>query len=69
MKTQPTNSESIVSTKVANVAVYVHNGRIDEALRRFKKKMEKAEILDIYKEHQAYIKPSDKKHQKNQKRK
>ena len=57
------------TAKKGLVAVYVTNGRIDEALRKFRKRVEKYEVLDIYKEKQAYIKPSDKKHQKNRTKK
>jgi ribosomal protein S21 len=68
MKTQHSNTQT---KKVANLAIYLTNpSKIDEAIRRFKKKVEKYEILDIYKEKQFYSKPSDIKHrQKNKKKK
>ena len=40
------------------VAVDVIDGRVDDAIRKFKKKMEIAKILDEYKRNQYYIKPS-----------
>lgn len=65
MKIQRTNNFS----KKVNVAVYVIDGKIDEALRKFKKKVEKYEVLDIYKAKQYYIKPSEAKRLKLKKKK
>jgi len=40
------------------VVVEVINGRLDEALRKLKKKMEASKVLDEYKRRQYYLKPS-----------
>jgi ribosomal protein S21 len=50
--------------KPANVIVVVSIGRFDDALRKFKKKMDIAGILDEYKRNQYYLKPSLKKREK-----
>lgn len=40
--------------------VQVTNNNIDYALRLFKRKMKEFQILEIYREKQEYIKPSEK---------
>lgn len=40
--------------------VEVKNNDIDSALRLFKRKMKEFQILEIYKEKQEYVKPSEK---------
>jgi ribosomal protein S21 len=41
-----------------SVLVEVKDGKIDDALRRLKKKMESAQIMEIYQKKQYFIKPS-----------
>jgi ribosomal protein S21 len=48
------------------MTVFVGERGIEEAIRRFKKRVEKSEILDFYKEKQYYVKPSLKRHQEKQ---
>ena len=43
------------------------NERIDSLLRRFKKKVNNADILNIYKSKQEYIKPSTEKRKNKEK--
>ena len=40
------------------VIVEINNGRIEDALRKFKRKVDPAGILDEYKRRQYYLKPS-----------
>ena len=47
-------------SKKMGTKVIVHKNDIDSALRLFKKKIKEFEILEIYKEKQEYIKPSEK---------
>lgn len=49
------------------VSVEVGPKGLDYALRKFKKKMERAEILEEYKARQVYLKPSDRKREKRKK--
>lgn len=53
------------------IGVYVRvvNNDLESALRKFKKKVEASEILDLYKEKQVYEKPSVKRHRAKQKAK
>jgi ribosomal protein S21 len=54
-----------MKSKDYGLTVYANeNSDINELLRRFRKRVEKAKVLDIYKEHQVYVKPSLKKHLK-----
>lgn len=48
------------------MTVYVGEKGIDEAIRRFRKRVEKSGILDEVKEHQTYKKPSEIKNTQNQ---
>lgn len=41
-----------------SVIVEMSKGRIEEALRKFKKKMDAAGILDEYRRREYYLKPS-----------
>lgn len=50
--------------KTANVIVEVNANRFEDALRKFKKKMDIAGILDEFKRNQYYLKPSLKKREK-----
>jgi len=47
--------------KDIGTCVYVYDNNIVEALRRFKRRIEKSQILDIVRERQFYEKPSAKK--------
>ena len=47
-------------TKKPGTKVIVHKNDIDSALRLFKKRVKEFEILEIYKEKQEFIKPSEK---------
>jgi len=47
-----------------SIQVEVIDGRLDDALRKLKKKMEAAKILDEYSRRQYYIKPSLEKREK-----
>ena len=47
-------------SKKMGTKVIVHKNDIDSALRLFKKKIKEFGILEIYKEKQEYIKPSEK---------
>ncbi len=47
-----------------SVYVEVRGGRLEEALRKLKKKMEVVKILDEYRRRQYYLKPSLKKREK-----
>ncbi|MGD9697443.1 30S ribosomal protein S21 [Acinetobacter sp.] len=40
------------------------NEPIDKALKRFTRKMDKAEVLDIYNDHLTYEKPSERRRRK-----
>jgi small subunit ribosomal protein S21 len=45
-----------------NLIVYPRrNENIERAIKRFNKKVKKLGIIDDYKDHQRYMKPSDKK--------
>lgn len=47
-----------------SVYVEVYKGRLEEALRKLKKKMEAAKILDEFRKRQYYLKPCLKKREK-----
>lgn len=51
-----------------SVQVEVLDNRIDDALRRFKKKMESSKVMDEYKNKQFYLKPSLAKREKRKMR-
>lgn len=46
---------------VSGISVTVKNNDLNKALRRFKKKVQDAGIIQEYKARQEYIKPGDKK--------
>ena len=46
---------------IPGIAVVVQNGNVDAALRKFKKKVQEAGIIQEVKERQSYVKPSEKK--------
>ena len=46
-------------SKKPGTKVIVHKNDVDSALRLFKKRIKEFEILEIYKEKQEYIKPSE----------
>ena len=48
-------------TKDTGTRVYVYDNNIVDALRRFKRRVEKSKVLDIVRERQFYEKPSAKK--------
>lgn len=50
------------------IAVDVVEGRLDDALRRFKKKLESSKLMDEYKSKQFYLKPSLAKREKRKMR-
>lgn len=54
--------KKIVSDTVKKYGTYVEvkNNDIDSALRLFKRKMKEFQILELYKEKQEYVKPSEK---------
>lgn len=47
-----------------SVYVEVYRGKLEEALRKLKKKVEAAKILDEFHKRQFYLKPSLKKREK-----
>jgi len=51
-----------------SVIVEVRDNRIDDALRRLKKKLESAQVLEIYNKKQYYLKPSLEKREKRKAR-
>ena len=59
-----------MSSKPINVEVYAKKDESDERLiKRFLKKIKKEKIIEQYKEHTFYKKPSVKRREKNKKRK
>jgi len=51
------------------IKVDVINGRLEEALRKLKKKMEAAKVIEEYKQRQYFTKPSLAKREKRKARK
>jgi small subunit ribosomal protein S21 len=45
---------------IPGIAVVVQNNNVDAALRKFKKKVQEERILQIVKDKQEYVKPSEK---------
>ena len=42
--------------------IYVRNGNVDEALRILKSQMDREGIMELYKAHEVYESPSEKRH-------
>lgn len=51
-----------------SVIVEVKNGNVDDALRRLKKKLESAQVLEIFNKKQYFLKPSLEKREKRKAR-
>lgn len=45
---------------IPGIAVVVQNNNVDQALRKFKKKVQEERILQTVKDKQEYVKPSEK---------
>ncbi|MBC8410372.1 MAG: 30S ribosomal protein S21 [Rhodobacteraceae bacterium] len=55
--------------KDEGLKVYVRDGRVDDALSRLRKRVERSGVLDDVRERQYYTKPSAERHKKKQSRK
>lgn len=51
------NLNSISTTSEVGLSVKVHNNNVDEALRRFKRKVDKAGLLEEVQRRSYYVKP------------
>lgn len=60
MKLKRNNRYNQEGPRVEGIVVNVRNNDINGALRKFKKKVQEAGILQEYKERQHYVKPSEK---------
>lgn len=48
------------SPRVDGIVVHVRNNDVNGALRKFKKKVQEAGVIQEYRERQYYVKPSEK---------